>query len=233
VNQQATAQIMPRSDSATRPIIGDAVSGAVELIRDQILSGALPAGTQLKQLQLAQELGVSHIPLREAFKILESEGFVICHARRGTFVADLTVENASEIWELRANLEPVAVSHSVPRITPKDIALARGLLEQAARTDDHITWRRLNWDFHRTLYSAAGRPMLLDMLDALWHNVDRYCTVLARANNGQHAICDHEDLLSAYSAGDVQRATTLVVSHMELVGQNVQKLLTGLRSASQ
>ncbi len=226
------AQIVPRSDSATsaRPYIGDAVSGTVELIRDQILSGALQSGRQLKQLQLAQELGVSHIPLREAFKILESEGFVICHARRGTFVADLTIESATEIWELRTNLEPLAVRYSVPRVTSADIAIARGLMEQAAKAEDHITWRRLNWDFHRALYAAASRPMLLDMLNALWHNVDRYCTLLTKANNGHHVICDHEELLSAYVSGDAKAATKLVLSHMGQVGRKVQALLSERRS---
>jgi DNA-binding GntR family transcriptional regulator len=210
---------------ATRPAIGDAVSSVAEAIRDQILSGILPAGAQLKQNRLAQEFGVSHIPVREAFKVLEAEGFVIWHPRRGAFVADLTIDNAGEIWELRAQLEPIAVRHSVPRISAREIAQGRALMERAASTSHHIDWMRLNWDFHRTLYCAAGRPLLLDMINSLWHNVDRYCTVLARANDSQHLSCDHAKLLDAYERRDVKAASASVLRHMEQVGDRVKLLL--------
>lgn len=217
----------------SRPTIGDAVTSVVEAIRDQILTGLLPAGGQLKQNRLAQDLGVSHIPVREALKVLESEGFVIWHPRRGAFVADLTIESASEIWELRAQLEPVAVRHSVPRIDPASIQRARSLMESAAATTRHIDWMRLNWDFHRALYSAAARPLLLDMINSLWHNVDRYCTVLTRANDNQHLSCDHAHLLAAYERRDVEAATATVITHMAKVGQRVNALLQsrGIRKA--
>jgi DNA-binding GntR family transcriptional regulator len=210
---------------ASRPTIGDAVTSVVEAIRDQILTGMLPAGGQLKQNRLAQSLGVSHIPVREALKALESEGFVIWHPRRGAFVADLTIDSASEIWELRAQLEPVAVRHSVPRITAASIQQARVLMESAAATTRHIDWMRLNWDFHRALYSTAARPLLLDMINALWHNVDRYCTVLTRANDNQHLSCDHAQLLEAYERRDVDAAIATVTTHMAKVGGRVRALL--------
>ena len=188
---------------ASRPTIGDAVTSVVEAIRDQILTGMLPAGGQLKQNRLAQSLGVSHIPVREALKVLESEGFVIWHPRRGAFVADLTIDSASEIWELRAQL----------------------LMESAAATTRHTDWMRLNWDFHRALYSTAARPLLLDMINALWHNVDRYCTVLTRANDNQHLSCDHAQLLEAYERRDVDAALATVTTHMAKVGGRVRALL--------
>jgi len=211
--------------SPSRPAIGDAVSSVVEAIRGQILSGVLPAGEQLKQTRLAQDLGVSHIPVREAFKILESEGFVIWHPRRGAFVADLTLESASEIWELRGQLEPIAVRYSVPKIEEPRLKQARRLMEAAASTTQHIDWMRLNWEFHRTLYAAAERPLLLDMINALWHNVDRYCTVLTRASDNQHLSCDHAHLLDAYERRDIEEATNVVTSHMERVGNRVSALL--------
>jgi DNA-binding GntR family transcriptional regulator len=217
--------------AAMRPTIGDAVSSVAEAIRDQILSGILPAGSQLKQNRLAQEFGVSHIPVREAFKVLEAEGFVICHPRRGAFVADLTIDNAGEIWELRSQLEPIAVRHSVPRISPAGLAQARLLMVRAASTAHHIEWMRLNWEFHRTLYAAAGRPLLIDMINSLWHNVDRYCTVLARANDNQHLSCDHAKLLEAYEHRDVKAAVATVLRHMEQVGDRVNALLPRRRSA--
>ena len=110
---------------ASRPTIGDAVTSVVEAIRDQILAGMLPAGGQLKQNRLAQSLGVSHIPVREALKVLESEGFVIWHPRRGAFVADLTIDSASEIWELRGTNSKRQVMAGAQILLFKAPALAR------------------------------------------------------------------------------------------------------------
>jgi DNA-binding GntR family transcriptional regulator len=98
-------------------------------------------------------------------------------------------------------------------------------MESAAATTRHIDWMRLNWDFHRALYSTAARPLLLDMINALWHNVDRYCTVLTRANDNQHLSCDHAQLLEAYERRDVDAAIATVTTHMAKVGGRVRALL--------
>jgi DNA-binding GntR family transcriptional regulator len=213
------------STGAMRALSGDAATSVANSIRDQILSGVLTAGEQIKQQQLAVELGVSHIPVREAFKILESEGFVVLHPRRGAFVAELTVDNAKETWELRSVLEPMAVQHSVPCVTDLHLKRAEGLMKQAAEAVDHVAWMRLNWAFHRELYSAAQRPMLLEMINSLWNTVDRYCTVLTRANGRKHVLCDHPELLTAYKRGDSSAAVELVTAHMRAIEKKVLNIL--------
>lgn len=214
--------LVNRQDSAR---FGDAADTVADFIRSRILAGELPAGAQLKQQLVARELGVSHIPVREAFKVLEAEGFVVCRPRHGAFVAGLSRANAIETWELRAQLEPLAVWHSVPRVTQADLADAKALMKEASRTPDHVTWMRLNWAFHRRLYAAANRPMLMEIIHDLWHNVDRYCTLLSRAHGKRHVLCDHAELWSAYKAQDVNRAQALVLEHMKLVENRVLELL--------
>jgi DNA-binding GntR family transcriptional regulator len=209
----------------SKSIFGDAVAVAANFLREQIVSGLLVGGTQLRQQQVALELGVSHIPVREAFKILEAEGFVVCHPRRGAFVADLTLENAEEIWDLRWHLEPLAVRYSVPNASAVDLDKAEALMGEAANSTDHATWMRLNWDFHRALYVPANKPMLIEHIGSLWNNVDRYCTLLTQTQSQKHQLGDHRKLIKAYRNRDIELVTNLVKSHMKTVEEKVLSLL--------
>jgi DNA-binding GntR family transcriptional regulator len=131
--------------AAAPAAFGSAGAEVGRLLRDAILAGRWPAGAQIKQQPIAEELGVSHIPVREALKTLESEGFVVLAARRGYFVAPVSVEDAREIWHLRRTLEPMAIAASVPRAGGAHFARAEALLRDLARTDNHLAWMRLNW----------------------------------------------------------------------------------------
>jgi DNA-binding GntR family transcriptional regulator len=209
----------------SKAVFGDAVAVVANFLREQIVSGSLVGGVQLRQQQIALELGVSHIPVREAFKILEAEGFVVCYPRRGAFVADLTLSNAEEIWDLRWHLEPLAIRYSVPNARSVDLDTAEALMGEAERTTDHATWMRLNWDFHRALYVPANKPMLIEHIGSLWNNVDRYCTLLTRTQNQKHQIGDHQKLIKAYRSRDIELVTELVKSHMKHVEEKVLSLL--------
>jgi protein-tyrosine-phosphatase/DNA-binding transcriptional regulator YhcF (GntR family) len=119
--------------AAAPAAFGSAGAEVGRLLRDAILAGRWPAGAQIKQQPIAEELGVSHIPVREALKTLESEGFVVLAARRGYFVAPVSVEDAREIWHLRRTLEPMAIAASVPRAGGAHFARAEALLRDMGR----------------------------------------------------------------------------------------------------
>ena len=123
-----------RAAALHSPAAFGSAAGEVErVLRDAILAGRLPAGTQIKQQHLAEELGVSHIPVREALKTLESEGFVVLAARRGYFVAPVSVTDAQEIWRLRRTLEPMAIAMSIPAVTPAHLARAEQAMKRCTR----------------------------------------------------------------------------------------------------
>ena len=204
---------------------GSAGAEVGRLLRDAILAGRWPAGAQIKQTHIAEELGVSHIPVREALKTLESEGFVVLAARRGYFVAPVSVEDAREIWHLRRTLEPMAIAASVPRAGAAHFARAEAALRDLASTDDHLAWMRLNWDFHAALYEAAEQPRLLDFIQSLWANVIRYCAMLAVKETPYVRSGEHAGILEAYRTGDNRAAERLVVRHMDDVERRLLRVL--------
>ncbi|MGG5822931.1 GntR family transcriptional regulator [Falsiroseomonas sp. HW251] len=213
------------ANAAAPAAFGSAAFEVGRVLRDAILAGRYPAGAQIKQQPIADELGVSHIPVREALKTLESEGFVVLAARRGYFVAPVSVEDAREIWHLRRTLEPQAIAASVGRAGSAHFAAAEAAMRDLRRTDDHLAWMRLNWRFHAALYEAAGQPRLLDFIQSLWANVIRYCAMLAVRETPYVRSGEHAGILAAYRKGDAKAAERLVVRHMDEVERRLLKVL--------
>jgi DNA-binding GntR family transcriptional regulator len=213
------------AQAAAPAVFGSAAAEVGRLLRDAILAGHYPAGTQIKQQHLADELGVSHIPVREALQTLQSEGFVVLAARRGYFVAPVSIADAQEIWGLRRTLEPMAIAASVGRVTSAGFAQAKAALGALARAEDHLTWMRLNWDFHAALYAGAGQPRLLDFIRALWANVIRYCAILAVKETNYIRSGAHGSILAAYRAADALTAQRLVLEHMDEVERRLLRVL--------
>lgn len=213
------------ANAAAPAVFGGAALEVARLLRDAILAGRYPAGTQIKQQPMAEELGLSHIPVREALKVLEAEGFVVLQARRGYFVAPVSLEDAREIWRLRRMLEPMAIAASVPFAGAAHFVRAEALLRDLARTDEHLGWMRCNWAFHAALYGAAPQPRLLDFVQSLWANVIRYCAMLAVKETPYIRSGEHAAILAAYRAGDAKAAESLVLRHMDEVERRLLRVL--------
>src|SRR5213078_931718 len=111
-----------------------------EGLRAAILSGALAAGTQIRQEHVAAEYGISHIPVREALRRLEAEGLVTIHANRGAFVSRLDAVDARDIGDMRAALETLAARLSVPRAGPADLAAAEAAVAAGDASGDLAQW---------------------------------------------------------------------------------------------
>ena len=182
-------------------------------IRKSILDGTLEPGARIQQHALASELGVSHVPLREAIQRLEAEGFLAVHPRRGAFVMPLSVEDAREIFELRATLEVKALRASMAALTSEQLQIAREICAAGDGITDVVSYGELNVQFHRAVYAGAGRPRLQAMIETLWSNAARYSMLL--------------QLLAMGSAGAVRDDQKAWLSWRQACGSNV----TCLRSA--
>ena len=135
-----------------------------ELIRQRILSGQLKGGQPIRQEHLAAELGVSRIPLREALKQLAAEGFVTIASHKGAVVAELSVGEVEELFDLRLRLETWLMELAVPAMTDTEIAMLDENLQEQRRPDVLPRWGELNWRLHETMYQAADRPITLKLL---------------------------------------------------------------------
>lgn len=195
-------------------------------LRADIIAGRLPAGTALRQDKIALDHGVSHIPVREALRKLEVEGFVIAERNRGSFVARLDAEDAIDLGDLRRTLEGLAVRLAVPRAEEADWVAAEAAIEAAEGRSEIDLWAAANWDFHRALYAPAGRPRLMGTIEQLWRNADRYLRAVWQMQDYQdHSQDQHRAILAAFRTRDLEGAVAEMDHHIDAATQNMVGLL--------
>src|SRR6188474_2231304 len=141
-------------------------SMTLDALRDGILHGNYAEGEPLRQDALADELGVSRIPIREALRQLEAEGLVTFSPHRGAIVSSLSLSEIEEVYELRADVESDLIRRAVPNLTAEDDARAAEILDayEAAHHAGQVgVWGALNWKFHSTLYAPADRELTMSI----------------------------------------------------------------------
>ncbi|RIH82869.1 GntR family transcriptional regulator [Calidithermus roseus] len=195
-------------------------------LRERILGGQYPGGTTLRQEELAEELGVSRMPVREALRQLAAEGLLILHPHRGAVVAELSIAEIEEIYEMRAVLEPLALRLAIPRLSKGQLGEAEDALDEAEQERDGRRLSELNWKFHAALYRPAGRPRLLSTIELLHLNVDRYMRmILTVMHHREQSDREHRQLLEACRAREVERASSLLERHIVEAGQRLVQFL--------
>ncbi len=188
-------------------------------LRRLLVTGELAPGFPVRQEAVAELLGVSRVPVREALKVLEGEGHVKYAAHRGYVVSELSVEDLVEVYRLRELLEAEAIRVAVPQLTDADveaIAAAARQVDAAGRTGDLAGMTASNRDFHFQLFDAAGMPRLSRTLRQLWDATDVYRSVyFAGAGNRRHVKNEHAALVDALRAHDVRQSIALQKAHRD------------------
>jgi DNA-binding GntR family transcriptional regulator len=189
-------------------------------LRAEILSGALPPGSELQEVALSRTLGVSRGPIREAIGRLAAEGLVTVRPRRGAVVRALSTEEFLEAYQVREALEVMAVRLAVPRLTEDDLATLEAYIDEmtaCAERGDTQRFFEANTGFHRAFFDVSGNRMLRDVYRALCGQIDRYrLRSLELRGNVQRSIAEHKAILRAARAGDVERAVHLVSEHIRV-----------------
>ena len=210
-----------------REIVSDA-------LRQAIRDGLLPPGERLMEIPLAEELGVSRTPIREAIRILEQEGLVVMIPRRGTYVADMSLKDVTEVFELRSILEELAAELAAERITNEEIeALEQHLVEIGNYMNENNLDKVVQADilFHEILYKASRNDRLVEMINNLREQTLRFRT-LSMSQTGRLAKTwdEHRQLVEAISDRDVERARQIARIHME---ESEKTLLAGMQLKGQ
>ena len=198
-------------------------------LRAMIVRGELKAAEQIKQDALAEQLGTSRVPLREALKILEGEGLVSYHPHRGYFVAELSAADLVEVYRIRQLLEDEAVATAIPRLTDADIeALQRAMseVEKAGESGDIAEVTACNRRFHFLLIEKADLPRLTRLIRQLWDSTDAYRAVyFAEPDNLHQVQAEHRQILDAIRERDVPRTIALLSTHRDHAVQRVSTVL--------
>lgn len=202
----------------------------VDLLRERILGGALPEGTQLRQEKLAAELGVSRVPVREALHQLEAEGLVTLVSHKGAVVSGLSIDDLEETYEIRAQLESWLLEQAMPLLGEKDYARAEALVTEMESDPRDESWSELNWRFHATLYTPANRPRTLELVHKLYRNAYRHFPLPIRLTGGRERMNrEHRMLIELCRKGDVAGARDHLTAHILLGARTLMSRLKALR----
>jgi DNA-binding GntR family transcriptional regulator len=206
------------------------VAGIVaERLRAQIVAGDLPAGTKLRQVEIARRFDVSTTPVREALATLQREGLVRLHPQRGAVVFLPSVEDLREHYEIRAALEAVAVARAAERFEADWAAPLEALLKAMSKGPPAPRYLTLNQRFHTELYAHSRRPRLVEMIAALRDASSAYLHIYRAARDFpvKRLDSEHRRILAACVARDPDEAAAATREHLENTVEHVATRLDG------
>jgi DNA-binding GntR family transcriptional regulator len=190
-----------------------------ESLREAIINGILEPGERLMEIQLAEEMGVSRTPVREAIRKLELEGFVVMIPRKGAYVAGISMKDIADVFEIRAALESLAAGLAAERITEEELEqLERTLVRNSEVTEinnlDALV--DIDTDFHDVLYKASRNVRLVQIISNLREQIQRFRKAsLSHPGRMKDALEEHKKMVEAISERNVELAQNLARDHIE------------------
>lgn len=187
-------------------------------LRQAILRGELKPGERLMEIQLANKLGVSRTPIREALRKLELEGLVNMVPRKGAEVADITEKSLRDVLEVRKALEELSVQLACEKITEEEIEELKRVAERFKDTlDDQDVTKIAEADvaFHDVIYTATDNQKLILLLNNLREQMYRYrVEYLKKEEAYPQLIAEHEELIDNISKRNKEEATRIMCEHI-------------------
>lgn len=203
-------------------------NGAYRRLLDEISRGDLLPGARLRETELAERLGISRTPVREAIRQLEADGLVAHVPRQGATIRVLDYTEVMELYEMRAVLEGTAARLAARAASDLELDELTELNDELAATRDLRQAYNLNRQFHLTLLDAAKNRYLVKSVNALQKTLLILGpSTLAEADRAQQAVAEHAALLDALKARDGARAEALMRTHIEAAHRVRLKSLRG------
>lgn len=195
----------------------------LELVRDAISKGSIVPGQYLRQEELAKRLGVSSTPVREALRQLEAEGIVVRAPHKGVRVAEVSAEDAREIYFMRSILESELTKLAVPSLSAADLTKLEKLqrqMENALAAGRLRSLRKINGEFHMTIYKPANMWRSYQAVVGLWTQFP-WDTLWVIPGRAQVSLEEHEGILLAIQNRDAELAGVRVKQHIESSANSV------------
>lgn len=198
---------------------------------DGIVSGKLPPGTQITIGQLADQFGVSLMPVREALRKLEAGNFISIQKNRRIMIKELSANDLNELLEIRLNLELMAAKKAVKNLTDETIKHLERLMDEVKAAKDPEEFLEKNKEFHHTIYRNANMPILQETIQHLWWRLSPYLHIYVNETPNYKVlkIHYHEGILQ----GVRERNPKKVCKWLALDLKKAAELVTGLLSAKE
>lgn len=200
-----------------------------ENIRQAIIDGTFSPGERLMEIQLADEMGVSRTPVREAIRKLELEGFVVMIPRRGTYVADISIKDITEIYEIRTSLDVLAAGLAAERITDEELETLNSYLVELGKNVPTMNMDKiveLDTAFHNVLYTASRNERLVSIINNLREQLTGIRgRSMSYPGRLVETMDEHRALVDSIAARDVERAQRAARVHIENAEQTLLRSL--------
>lgn len=199
-----------------------------DYLRGAIVEERLAPASELNEVAIAEELGISRGPVREAMGRLRAEGLVDVRPRRGAVVASLSKHEFVDAYQVRIALELLAIRQGVPRRTPETLAAIERLtreLEAGADSLEDEDYYRLNVSVHRLICELSGNDTLLEIYDRLMTRMARYRRRSMRLTTDRsEAAAEHRAILDAVREGRAEEAESLMDTHLTYIVRRVERI---------
>ena len=208
--RMATEAVLFKKSGAASQRIADELS-------QRILDGDLAPGTRIRQEQIAEEFGVSRLPIREALRILESHGLVTLVASSGAWVSSMNLAECQETYLIRERIEPLALGQAIDNVSVETMDRLSQLasdMENCQVVEDFV---ELDREFHLLSFRDAGMPTLLEMVERLWNTTQHYRRAyvqLIGPEGLEDTNLEHRLILAAIRRRDARSAEELLAMHV-------------------
>lgn len=194
-------------------------------LRNAILSGEFGAGEELSITEIAEKLGVSRTPVREAFQTLEAEGLITLRMNKGALVKPIDRNFIFDHFRIRRLLEGEAVYRAaINKMDTTVLAALQTKIRECGGSIDPAVYRQYNLDFHTVIWKSAGGNKLFTLLESLW-NGPSYNKAIGGEEHMIQSIGEHEDMLSAIADGNADKGQEIMHRHIERSMQNLLNVL--------
>jgi len=204
-----------------------------ETMRNAIRTGILRPGQRLMEIHVAEELGVSRTPVREAIRKLELEGYVIMMPRRGTYVANLSIRDVNEVFEIRTALDSLANGLAAERISDDELEELQRLLVKIGEyieKNDMNKIVEIDTKFHDLLYKASRNNRLVGIISNLREQLTSYRTKsMSYPGRLRETLDEHRRIVDTIAQGNVLEAQKAAEKHMEKSEQTLLKSMKDLQ----
>lgn len=209
-------EMMRKPDTATPIEFTSVANVAHERIRSWILGGELSPGSRVTIRALAEWLGTSTTPVREALKQLQSESLIVAISRREFAVMKLSHDEVEEIFQIRLRLETLANEWAIKRVDHKFIRHLQGIIEEMEKPGmTPQRWRALNRQFHGDFYALSDSAYLLDLIESAWRRTEPYLAIYAiNVGSFSEANEQHRDILESIRIRDLNSLQERIQQHM-------------------
>lgn len=198
-------------------------------LRQAILRGELKPGERLMEIQLANKLGVSRTPIREAIRKLELEGLVLMIPRKGAEVAEITEKSLKDVLEIRRALEDLAVRLACEKITKeelKELKKAGDEFKKVLKSQDITEVAEADVRFHDVIYMATDNPKLIQLLNNFREQMYRFrVEYLKKDEVRPQLIAEHDEIIKYITEGNKEEASRVVTRHIENQALTVQDVI--------